>query len=115
MGARQWVGEEDRERVPAHLSASCAYVEADQWHKAPSKHFQNLVLTGRIEVASPDGTQRITRSTFLHRSDMRGMTLLLTTPRRKSGTNGRHVGWPHTADAIEVSRVNPSGRPWEPP
>jgi hypothetical protein len=89
IGARQWVGANDRERMRAHLKAFCTCAEADQWHKAPPKHFQNLVATGRIETPSLEETQGVTQPILLRWTDVRGMTPSFVTPRRKPRPGGR--------------------------
>ena len=86
---QKWIGVDDRERMRKHLNAFCTCAEADRWHKAPPRHFQNLVATGRIEVPSLEEVQGIASLTLLRWSDVRGMTLSLATPPRKSGPGGR--------------------------
>tara|TARA_R110001606_G_scaffold399222_1_gene582283 strand:- start:3589 stop:5700 length:2112 start_codon:yes stop_codon:yes gene_type:complete len=42
------ISKKDQQRIIAHRNKYCTCSEADLFHNAPEKHFQNLVRTGRI-------------------------------------------------------------------
>ena len=71
IGARQWVGAADIEHMRLHLEQFCTCVEADAWHAAPLKHFNNLVATGRIQPVPLQETDGVDSVTLLRWSEVR--------------------------------------------
>lgn len=73
IGTRRWIGAADIERMRLHLERFCTCAEADAWHRAPLKHFNNLVATGRVQPVSPQNTEGVDSVTLLHWSEVRAM------------------------------------------
>lgn len=73
IGVRQWIGAADIERMRLHLKHFCSCAEADAWHRAPLKHFNNLVATGRFQPVFPEEAEGIDSVILLHWSAVRAM------------------------------------------
>jgi hypothetical protein len=63
VGSQRLISATDIERMRIHRERFCTCREADRYHKAPAKHFSNLVSTGRmvpIEIEKADGIATVT-------------------------------------------------------